>query len=132
MLLVGCGTEKPTLLPGSQIGGIATYGVYRLDFSVQQVSGWLFTGWNFTYHCSGEQIGDGQEILFPLELFTFYSIQVKVTEKGAPENVFTATVPVAICHGGSGKTNITVTDHNGRSATFKVSCNVTQVGEQKV
>jgi len=51
-------------------------------------------------------------------------------ERDNPENSFTATFPVAICDGGSGKTEITVTDSNGKTATFKVSCDVTQVGRK--
>ena len=131
MLLVGCGAEAPALLPGSQVGGVGAYGVYKLDFSVRQLSGWLFTGWDFAYRCNAEEIKDGQRVLFPVELFSFCSIQAEATERGAPENVFTATVPVAICHGGSGKTETTVTDRNGRTATFKVSCTVTKTGEQE-
>ena len=57
-------------------------------------------------------------------------MQVDVIEQDNPKNSFTATFPVAICDGGSGKTEITVTDSNGKSATFKVTCDVTQVGKR--
>ena len=41
-----------------------------------------------------------------------------------------ATFPVAICRGGSGKTEITVTASDGKTATFKITCRVTQIGKQ--
>jgi len=69
-------------------------------------------------------------VLLSVEVFTFYSVQVEMIERDNPENSFTATFPVAICDGGSGKTEITVTDSNGKTATFKVSCDVTQVGRK--
>ena len=69
-------------------------------------------------------------MLLSVEVFTFYSVQVEMIERDNPKNSFTASFPVAICDGGSGKTEITVTDSNGKSATFKVTCDVTQVGNR--
>jgi hypothetical protein len=104
--------------------------VYELDFSVERLSGWPFEGWDFVYTYNGEEIQNGHQVLLSVEIFTFYSVQVEVIERDNPKNSFTATFPVAICDGGSGKTEITVTGSNGKTATFKVTCNVTQVGKQ--
>jgi hypothetical protein len=57
-------------------------------------------------------------------------MQVDIIEKAAPGNTYSATFPGAICHGGTGKTEITVTDSSGKTATFKITCQVTQVGKQ--
>ena len=77
-----------------------------------------------------EKIESGHQVLLSVEVFTFYSVQVEMIERDNPKNSFAATFPVAICDGGSGKTEITVTDSNGKTATFKVTCDVTRVGKQ--
>ena len=69
-------------------------------------------------------------MLLSVEVFTFYSVLVEMIERDNPKNSFAATFPVAICDGGSGKTEITVTGSNGKTATFKVTCDVTQVGNR--
>ena len=129
MLLTACSApaQQP---PSTELNGGVTYGVYELDFSVERLSGWPFEGWDFVYTYNGEKIQNGHQVLLSVEIFTFYSIQVEVIERDNPKNSFTATFPVAICDGGSGKTEITVTNSNGKSATFKVTCDVTQVGKR--
>ena len=129
MLLTACSApaQQP---PSTELNGGVTYGVYELDFSVERLSGWPFEGWDFVYTYNGEEIQNGHQVLLSVEIFTFYSVQVEVIERDNPKNSFTATFPVANCDGGSGKTEITVTDSNGKTATFKVTCNVTQVGKQ--
>ena len=129
MLLTACSApaQQP---PSTELNGGVTYGVYELDFSVERLSGWPFEGWDFVYTYNGEKIQNGHQVLLSVEIFTFYSVQVDVIERDNPKNSFTATFPVAICDGGSGKTEITVTDSNGKTATFKVTCDVTQVGKR--
>ena len=129
MLLTACSApaQQP---PSTELNGGVTYGVYELDFSVERLSGWPFEGWDFVYTYNGEEIQNGHQVLLSVEIFTFYSVQVEVIEQDNPKNSFTATFPVAICDGGSGKTEITVTDSNGKTATFKVTCDVTQVGKR--
>lgn len=129
MLLTACSApvQQP---PSTELSGDGTYGVYEFDFSVERLSGWPFEGWDFVYTYNGEKIQNGHQVLLSVEIFTFYSVQVDVIERDNPKNSFTATFPVAICDGGSGKTEITVTGSNGKTATFKVTCNVTQVGKQ--
>ena len=129
MLLTACSApaQQP---PSTELNGGVTYGVYELDFSVERLSGWPFEGWDFVYTYNGEEIQNGHQVLLSVEIFTFYSVQVEVIERDNPKNSFTATFPVAICDGGSGKTEITVTDSNGKTATFKVTCDVTQVGKR--
>ena len=129
MLLTACSApaQQP---PSTELNGGVTYGVYELDFSVERLSGWPFEGWDFVYTYNGEEIQNGHQVLLSVEIFTFYSVQVEVIERDNPKNSFTATFPVAICDGGSGKTEITVTGSNGKTATFKVTCDVTQVGKR--
>ena len=129
MLLTACSApaQQP---PSTELNGGVTYGVYELDFSVERLSGWPFEGWDFVYTYNGEEIQNGHQVLLSVEIFTFYSVQVEVIERDNPKNSFTATFPVAICDGGSGKTEITVTSSNGKTATFNVTCDVTQVGKR--
>ena len=115
--------------PSTELNGGGTYGVYELHFSVARLSGWPFEGWDFVYTHNDERIESGHQVLLSVEVFTFYSVQVEMIERDNPKNSFTATFPVAICDGGSGKTEITVTDSNGKTATFKVTCDVTRVGK---
>ena len=129
-LLAGCSSPEPTptLLPEPE--GTYTQDIFELTFSVEWVSGNLFSDWDFAYSHNGETITSGHQALLSVEVFTFYSVQVTVTEDGTPNNVYTASMPVALCDGGSGKTEITVTDSNGNATTFKVICAVKRVGKQ--
>lgn len=130
MLLTGCFAPAQQVPPTTELGGDYTYGVYELDFSVERLSGWPFESWDVVYTYNDEKIESGHQVLLSVEVFTFYSVRVEMIERDNPKNSFTATFPVAICDGGSGKTEITVTDSNGKTATFKVTCDVTQVGKQ--
>ena len=124
LLLTGC--MAPTLEPTESF----THGVYEFTFSVEQIAGEPTDKWDFVYIYNGEPITSGHQILFSLEIFTFHSIQVDVIEKDAPSNKYSATFRVAICDGGSGKTEITVTDSSGRTASFRIICSVVQIGKQ--
>ena len=130
ILLAACSAPVQQVPPTTELSGDYTYGVYELDFHIERLSGWPFESWDFVYTYNGEKIQNGHQVLLSVEIFTFYSVQVDVIEQDNPKNSFTATFPVAICDGGSGKTEITFTDSNGKSATFKVTCDVTQVGKQ--
>lgn len=103
-----------------------TYGIYRFTF---RVSGGITWGWDFAYTYQGEQISSGHRILFSLELFTFHTVQVTVTEKADPTNSYTAEFRAAICDGG-GHTDITVTNSKGKTTTFQITCKLKQVGKQ--
>ena len=130
MLLTGCSAPAQQVPPSTELNGNYTYGVYELNFDIERLSGWPFEGWDFIYTYNGEKIQNGHQVLLSVEIFTFYSVQVDVIERDNPKNSFAATFPVAICDGGSGKTEITVTGSNGKTATFKVTCDVTQVGKR--
>ena len=126
LLLSGCTAPSPTPLPTESF----SQGIYEFSFSVESLSGENADQWEFVYTYNGETIASGHQVLFSLEIFTFLSIQVDVIEKDAPSNIYSATFPVAICNGGSGKTEITVTGTDGKTATFKIICQVAQVGKQ--
>ena len=126
LILSGCTAPSPTSPPTESF----THGIYEFTFAVEQLSGESSDAWDFVYTYNGETITTGHQIRFSLGIFTFHSIQVEVIEKAAPGNIYSATFPVAICHGGTGKTEITVTDSYGKTATFKITCQVTQIGKQ--
>lgn len=114
---------------GTAGGGNQTSGAYALTFSVAQLSGWPSGAWDFVYTYGGEPVRSGHRIEFPADLFSFSTIQVDVIEKAAPGNVFSATFPVAVCDGGSGQTEVSVTGSNGLTARFRITCQITQVGK---
>ena len=128
MLLTACSAPVQQVPPSTESNGNYTYGVYELDFDVEWLSGWPFGGWDVVCTYDGEVIESGYQVLLSVEVFTFCSVQVEMIERNNPDNTFRAALRVAICHGGSGKTEITVTDSNGKTAAFKVTCNVTRVG----
>ena len=126
LLLTGCTAPAPTPLPTESF----TSGIYEFAFAVEQLSGEPTDAWDFVYTYNGETITTGHQIRFSLGIFTFHSIQVDIVEKAAPGNTYSPTFPVAICHGGSGKTEITVTDTEGKTAIFKITCHVTQISKK--
>ena len=126
LLLTGCTVPAPTPLPTESF----TYGIYEFAFAVEQLSGEPTDAWDLVYTYNGETITTGHQIRFSLGIFTFHSMQVDIIEKAAPGNIYRAIFPVAICRGGTGKTEITVTNADGKTATFKISCRLTQIGKQ--
>ena len=126
LLLTGCTAQMPTSMPKESY----TQGIYEFTFAVEQIAGEPADAWEFVYTYNGETITSGHQILFSLEIFTFHSMQVDIIEKAAPDNTYSATFPVAICAGGSGKTEVMVTDSDGKTAAFKITCQVTQIGKQ--
>lgn len=126
LLLTGCAIQEPTPVPTESF----KQGIYDFSFSVEQISGEPTDKWEFVYIYNGETITSGHQIRFPLEIFTFHSIQVEVIEKGVPSNKYSATFPVAICDGGSGKLEITMIGADGKEVAFKIICQVMQIGKQ--
>lgn len=126
LLLTGCTVPTLTSKPTEAF----TQGIYAFTFTAQQISGAASDEWEFVYTYKGETISNGHQILLSLEIFTFHSIQVAVIERGALSNIYSAAFPVVICDGGSGKTEVTVVGSDGKEATFKIACQVTQIGRQ--
>lgn len=106
------------------------YGIYEFNFSEEQISGTPTDDWEFVYSYDGETIASGHQIAYSLELFTFYRIQVVAMQKSNPDYTYSATFPVAICDGGYGKTELAVTDINGKSVILTISCYLVQVGKR--
>ena len=129
LLSTGCSSPEPTPTPPSEPEGTYTHDIFELTFSVERVSGESIRNWDFIYSHNDEIITSGHQTQLSVEVFTFYSVQVTVAEDGNPNNVYTASMPVALCDGGSGKTEITVTAADGRTSTFKVICTVKRVGK---
>lgn len=128
-LLSGCSTPEPAPTPLPEPEGTYTQDIFELTFSVERVSGESIRNWDFIYSHNDEIITSGHQTLLSVEVFTFYAVQVTVAEDGNPNNVYTASMPVALCDGGSGKTEISVTAADGRTSTFKVICTVKRVGK---
>ena len=129
LLLAGCSAPEPVPTPVPEPEGSYTQDIYELTFSVERVSGGSAWRWDFTYSHNDETIASGYRVLLSPGVFTFYSVQVTVTEDGNPDNTYCDSFPVALCDGGSGKTEITVTAANGRESIFKIVCTVKQVGK---
>lgn len=129
LLLAGCSAPEPAPTPIPEPEGSYTQDIYELTFSVERVSGGSAWNWDFTYSHNDEVITSGYRVLLSKEVFTFYSVQLAVTEDGNPDNAYSDSFPVALCDGGSGKTEITVTAADGRISTFKIVCTVKRVGK---
>lgn len=129
LLLAGCSAPEPAPTPAPEPEGSYTQDIYELTFSVERVSGGSARDWDFTYSHNDEVITSGHRVLLSKEVFTFYHVRVDVAERGAVSNAYSDSFPVALCDGGSGKTEITVTAADGRVSTFKIVCTVKQVGK---
>ena len=111
------------------------YGIYQLTFKTKKISNdHVGNDWSFTYTHNGQTIKSGYTITQSLEIFTFQSIGVEVRENDKIDDIGTGTLTVAICEVGSGKTEITVTEtdgrHKGNTAVWEVSCEVALVGKK--
>lgn len=62
-------------------------------------------------------------------VITFYHVCVDVAERRAASNAYSDSFPAALCDGGFGKTEITVTAADGCTSIFKIVCTVKQVGK---
>lgn len=129
LLLAGCSASEPAPTPIPEPEGSYTQDIFELTFSVERVSGGSTWGWDFTYSHNDEIITSGHRVLLSKEVFTFYHVRVDVAERREEGNTFRASMPVALCNGGSGKTEITVTAADGRESTFKIVCTVRQDGK---
>ena len=127
LFLAGCSAPEPVPIPEPE--GSYTQDIYELTFSVERVSGGSARDWEFTYSHNNEPINSGHRVLLSKEVFTFYHVRVDVAERGSVSNSYNCSFPVALCDGGSGKTEITVTAADGRESTFKIVCTVKQVGK---
>ncbi len=132
LLLSACSVEEQTpTIPG----GDYNYGIYQLTFTEKKISNnFVGNDWSFTYTHNGQVIKSGYTITQSLEIFTFQSIGVEVREKDKIDDVGTGTLAVAICEVGSGKTEVTVTETDGRfkgnTAVWEIFCKVELVGKQ--
>lgn len=129
LLLAGCSAPEPVPTPVPEPEGSYTQDIFELTFSVERVSGASARGWDFIYSHNDDVISSGHQVLLSKEVFTFYHVRVDVAERGAEDNTLSVSIPVALCDGGSGKTEVTVTAADGRMSTFKIVCTVRQVGK---
>ena len=110
------------------------YSKYQLTFQTKEISNdSVGKDWSFTYTYNGQTIQSGYEIIQSAGVFSFQSIDVEVREKDKFDDVGNGTLTVAVCDGGSGKTQITVTETNGcykgNVAVWEISCQVNKSEE---
>ena len=134
LLLAGCSTEWAQTAPTIPEGDY-THGVYQLTFSRKLLSNYsVGNSWSFTYTYNDEVIQNGYTITYPLNTFSFQPINVEVREKDIFDDIGTGTLLVAMCDGGTGKTEVTVTEthgcHKGNTAVWEISCHVQLVEKQ--
>lgn len=132
LLLSACtvAETEPTIPEGDY-----DYGIYQLTFTERKISNHsVGNDWSFTYTYDGQTIQSGYTITQSLDVFAFQSIGVEVRENDNRDVLGTGTLAVAICDGGSGETQITVTETSGRykgnTAVWEISCEVELVGKE--
>ena len=123
--------EQPPTIPD----GNYRYGIYELTFKEKKISNdFVGNDWSFTYTHNEKIIQSGYRITESLEILSIERIGVEIRERDKIDDIGTGTLSVAICEIGSGKTNITVTETNGKfkgnTAVWEVSCEVKLVGKQ--
>ena len=126
LLLTGCTQYTQASVPTESF----TQGLYEFTLAVEQIAGDPTDAWEFVYTYNDAIIAGGYQFLFPLGIFTFHSIQVDIHEKTVPSNTYSTTFRVAICNGGSGRTEVTVTGADGKTATFVIACQVLLVSKE--
>ena len=112
-----------------------TYGIYQLTFKTRKISNdSVGDDWSFTYTYNGERIKSGYQITQSLEIFSFQTIEVEIREDDKIDDVGNGTIRVAICDGGSGKTEITVIEqggkYDGNTAVWEITCEVKLIGRK--
>lgn len=127
MMLSACSAPVQAPETGAMPSESYTYGIYELTFTVERLSGLPFDEWNIIYTYNGEKVSSGYQMQFPLEIISFRTVWVDIIEKDRPDNTFHTSFSVVICNGGSGKTEVNVTDRTGRTDTLQITCNVTRV-----
>lgn len=134
LILAGCSVQEPEPEPTLPEVNY-THGIYQLTFKARQISNdHVGNDWSFTYTYNGEIITSGYQITQSLEIFSFQAIEVEIREDDKIDDVGSGTLRVAICDGGSGKTEITVTEkggkYNGNTAVWEITCEVELVGKK--
>lgn len=138
LLLAGCAAEQVQAPPQTEPTipeGDYTHGIYELTFKTKLISNdSVGNDWSFAYTHNGQAIESGYTITQSLEIFTFQSIGVEIQENDKIADVGTGTMAVAICEGGTGKTQITVTEtsgcYKGNAAVWEISCEVKLIGKK--
>ena len=126
LLLSACSSAEPVpTIPEKHF----TQGIYQLTFNEKNLSNeGVGNDWVFTYTHQGQPIQSGYTITQDLGIFSFQSIDVEIREKDKIDDVATGSLAVALCDGGSGKTQLTVTEtssrYKGNAAIWEISCQV--------
>jgi len=132
LLLSACSVaeNEPTIPEGNY-----THGIYELTFKTRKISNnYVGNDWSVTYSYKGQTITSGYQVAYALDLFTFLPVHVEIREDDKIDDVGTGTLRIALADGGSGKTEITVTEKGGKfegnTAIWEVSCDVKLIGKQ--
>lgn len=136
LFLSSCSVPEATISTTPEIDKLnGTQGLYELTFHTKQLSNHsVGEDWSFKYTYNGQVIKNGYRIAQPLNLFSFLSVEVEVHEKDKIDDIATGTLYIAICDGGSGRTEITVTEnagpYKGNTAVWEITCEVALAEKQ--
>ena len=136
-----CGCNKTEIIPNENKQFIEEenkdyqYGVYKLTISKKLLSNKsVGNDWSFKFFYNGEEVENGHEIIYSLELFQFITIEAEITEKDKINDVGTGKIVLGLCDGGKGKEEITVTENasafKGNQAVWEISCELKMVGKK--
>lgn len=111
----------------SEAGGM---GYYEFTFSVESDCGeaGYDTDFIFTYH--GEETSSGQQLRFPLGVFSFQIIEICAIDRERQCSIGRAMLSIGVCGGGIGRTEMTVTGKKGTDSTYRIVCTVLLVGTE--
>ena len=131
-ILSACSNEETTI---PQDTANFTNGIYELTFSAERIfNNSVGNDWEITYKHNGKEIENGYQILLPLEIFEFQTIEVEIREKDKIDDVSSEKINIGVCDGGGSKARITVEENNGRykgnTAEWEIICGVKLVGKQ--
>jgi len=112
-----------------------THGIYQLTFKTKAISNdHVGNDWSFTYTCDGKTIKNGHSFTYSLEEISLLTINIMIRENDKIDDTGTGTLRVTIYDGCSGKTQVTVTETDGRYkgniAVWEITCQVELVGKQ--
>lgn len=112
-----------------------SYGIYELNITKKLLSNnCVGNDWSFKFFLNGEEIKDGHEIIYSLELFQFITIEAEITEKDKINDVGAGKITLGLCDGGKGKAEIEVIENagafKGNKAIWEITCELKMIGKK--
>lgn len=112
-----------------------SYGIYELNITKKLLSNnAVGNDWSFKFFLNEEEIKNGHEIIYSLELFQFITIEAEITEKDKINDVGTGKITLGLCDEGRGKAEIIVIENAGRfkgnKAIWEITCELKMIGKK--